>query len=92
MIDARDLMASLRQDGWITLNYVSPDHRFAGVSRALVATLVTQGCDMHLQQLKLESTATAIAFYQSAGFKEAESATTKHGRKAYPMTAAVAWA
>ncbi len=82
-------VACLRRDGWITLNYVSPDHRFAGVSRALLAALVTQARGIGLRGLNLESTATALAFYRSAGFVEAEPTKTKHGLSIFLMTMAL---
>ena len=82
-------VACLRRDGWITLNYVSPSHRFAGVSKALLAALVTQARGIGPRGLNLESTATALAFYRSAGFVEAEPTKTKHGLTIFPMTMAL---
>jgi GNAT superfamily N-acetyltransferase len=54
--------------GEITLNYVSPDARFRGVSRALLTTLETRAQERGNQRCTLLSTETAHRFYQSAGY------------------------
>jgi GNAT superfamily N-acetyltransferase len=63
-------VASMTRAGLITLNYVSPDARFKGVSKALLATLERKAADLGLTQCRLESTKTARRFYESAGYRE----------------------
>lgn len=49
--------------GEITLNYVSPDARFRGVSTTLLAALERRAIELGNSKLPLESTATARPFY-----------------------------
>jgi GNAT superfamily N-acetyltransferase len=52
----------------ITLNYVSPRHRFAGVSTALLEALEL---GLGPGEARLDSTETARRFYRSRGWKTA---------------------
>ena len=53
-------------DGEITLNYVSPDARFRGVSTALLADLEGRATEQGNEACRLESTETARCFYLAA--------------------------
>lgn len=64
-------VAALQTTGRISLNYVSPDARFRGVSKALVAELERQARALGLDHCRLESTRTALAFYRAMGYTEA---------------------
>ena len=64
-------VAALSPTGEITLNYVSPDARFRGVSKALVARLEEEARTLGLETLTLSSTATARRFYAACGYAEA---------------------
>lgn len=57
-------------DGEILLNYVSPDARFRGVSRALLAALEARARKRGAGQCRLESTETAHRFYRARGYVE----------------------
>ena len=72
--------------GEITLNYVSPDARFRGVSRALVAALEAAARQNGNRSCRLESTATARRFYQGAGYVDSRAPMQKHGLTTYPMS------
>jgi GNAT superfamily N-acetyltransferase len=50
--------------GEITLNYVSPDARFRGVSRAVLHALEARGLERGNVRCTLASTETARRFYQ----------------------------
>ena len=77
--------------GEILLNYVSPDARFRGVSRALLKALETRGRERGAAFCTLESTETARRFYLSNGYIETGVATHKFGmRSGYRMTKALA--
>lgn len=52
----------------ITLNYVDPDHRFTGVSKAIMAALETGMVGAGLNHARLNSTQTAIGFYEALGW------------------------
>jgi ribosomal protein S18 acetylase RimI-like enzyme len=54
--------------GQITLNYVSPDARFRGVSRALLSALEARAIERGNDRCTLVSTETALRFYRSAGY------------------------
>ena len=56
--------------GEITLNYVSPDARFRGVSRALLGALEVLAVERGNRRCTLTSTATALRFYRSNGYVE----------------------
>jgi GNAT superfamily N-acetyltransferase len=58
--------------GKITLNYVSPEARFRGVSKALVLQLEAQARALGLSECTVETTQTALRFYQSLGYVKSE--------------------
>lgn len=69
----------------IGLNYVSPAHRFAGVSKALLA-----GMEEHLRSrgvtiAKLSSTTTAHRFYLANGWHDAGACQIDFGMTCQPM-------
>jgi GNAT superfamily N-acetyltransferase len=64
-------VGAIDNSGEITLNYVSPDARFRGVSKALIARLEARALELGLSTVTLESTATARRFYISAGYRQA---------------------
>ena len=65
--------------GEITLNYVSPEARFRGVSRALLAALEARAAERGAREFRLESTATAHRFYRANGYAEDGEPTGKFG-------------
>jgi GNAT superfamily N-acetyltransferase len=65
--------------GEILLNYVSPDVRFRGVSRALLAALEARVAERGAGQCRLESTETARRFYRANGYAEDGAPTEKFG-------------
>ncbi|WP_078541772.1 GNAT family N-acetyltransferase [Thioclava sp. DLFJ5-1] len=60
-------MASLSGD--ILLNYVHPDARFGGVSKAILSGLEDVLRAHGIRRCRLESTVTARPFYESCGFR-----------------------
>src|SRR5262245_21723784 len=60
----------VRTTGEIMLNYVSPDARFLGISRAMLDTLECTAREMGCSRLTLTSTFTAHDFYLAAGFAD----------------------
>jgi GNAT superfamily N-acetyltransferase len=67
----------------IGLNYVHPAHRFAGVSKALLAALEDA---LGPGDARLDSTATAHGFYLSCGWADAGPVGGRFGLTDYPMT------
>lgn len=66
----------------IALNYVSPEHRFTGVSKALLKAMEAA---LGPGEATLISTATAHEFYQRMGWRDHGEAERGGGMIAYPM-------
>jgi GNAT superfamily N-acetyltransferase len=64
-------IGAIAPSGEITLNYVSPDARFRGVSKALLRRLEQQATEIGAEAVTLHSTATAHRFYGAAGYRDA---------------------
>ncbi|HEX4764841.1 MAG TPA: GNAT family N-acetyltransferase [Lichenihabitans sp.] len=65
-------VAAVTGEGVITLLYVLPAQRFTGVSKALLLALEERARDLGLDLCRLESTATALRFYEDCGYRLAE--------------------
>lgn len=79
-------VGAVTSSGEITLNYVSPDARFAGISKALLNRLEAKALELGNSICTLTSTATARRFYQSAGYKQQNSSEKLFGANSgYPM-------
>jgi N-acetylglutamate synthase-like GNAT family acetyltransferase len=65
-------IAAMSSSGKITLNCVAPQARFRGVSKALVWRLEAQARVLGLSECILETTQTALRFYQSLGYVKSE--------------------
>lgn len=55
--------------GRILRNYVHPEYRFKGISKAIMATMEKHLRGLGLKQATLESSKTAFEFYLSCGWK-----------------------
>jgi predicted GNAT family acetyltransferase len=66
-------VGAVTSSGEITLNYVSPDARFAGVSKALLNRLEAKTLELGNHTCTLTSTETARRFYLSAGYQQQSS-------------------
>jgi N-acetylglutamate synthase-like GNAT family acetyltransferase len=60
--------AAMLESGKIILNYVSPDARFRGVSKALMQGLEDRASADGIAECCVESSQTALAFYQALGY------------------------
>ncbi len=79
-------VGSVTDAGQITLNYVSPDARFRGVSRALLGALEVRAMERGNTQCTLTSTETARRFYQANGYVENGPPVANFGTSSgYPM-------
>jgi GNAT superfamily N-acetyltransferase len=84
-------VASMTDSGEITMNYVSPDARFRGVSRALIGALEDRAVQCGNSRCHLISTETARGFYHRAGYSEDGPPAGKFGTSgSYPMSKALA--
>lgn len=73
--------------GEITLNYVAPDARFRGVSRAMLRALERRAQERGNTRCTLLSTETAHRFYLANGYADDGAAQGKFGAVAsYPMS------
>lgn len=79
-------VGSVTDKGEILLNYVSPDVRFRGVSRALMRALEARARQRGNAECRLFSTATAFPFYRAAGYRETGPVQVRFGMSScYPM-------
>jgi len=88
-VENEDILAvgSVTDTGMIGLNYVSPDARFRGVSRALLRALEIRAAERGNSQCNLTSTETARRFYLSNGYVETGPPVGGFGTSSgYPMT------
>lgn len=84
-------VGSVTDAGMIGLNYVSPDARFQGVSRALLRALEVRAAARGNHRCHLTSTETARRFYLSNGYVENGAPVGGFGTSSgYPMTKALA--
>jgi predicted GNAT family acetyltransferase len=80
-------VGSTTDAGEIQLNYVSPDARLRGVSRALLAALADRALARGNAKCHLISTETARRFYLAAGYVEDGPPQGKFGTtSSYPMS------
>jgi GNAT superfamily N-acetyltransferase len=86
--DSRVLaVGSVTDAGTIGLNYVSPDARFRGVSRALLRALELRALERGNTRCNLTSTETAHRFYLSNGYTESGQPSGAFGTSSgYPMS------
>ena len=85
--DAIVAVGMVTDAGEVLLNYVSPDVRFGGVSRALLKVLEARVSARSIAVCRLESTETARHFYRSNGYAETGASTGKFGaRSGHRMT------
>jgi GNAT superfamily N-acetyltransferase len=83
-------VGSVTDAGTIGLNYVSPDARFRGVSRALLRALEARAAARGNDRCQLTSTETARQFYLSNGYVQNGPPVGGFGTSSgYPMTKAL---
>lgn len=70
----------------ISLNYVLPEARFRGVSKALLSALETELRAAGHTRITLLSTGTAYRFYRSAGYADAGEPQSHRGITCLPMS------
>lgn len=71
VLDARIVgVGSILEIGKVVLNYVSPDARLRGVSKALLAGLEERAMKLGVPECTLDSTATARRLYLALGYHE----------------------
>jgi GNAT superfamily N-acetyltransferase len=80
-------VGSITDAGQITLNYVSPDARFRGVSHALLGALEARAVERGNSRCTLTSTETARRFYWANGYVEDGEPVCNFGTSSgYPMS------
>jgi GNAT superfamily N-acetyltransferase len=80
-------VGSVTDAGEINLNYISPDARFRGVSRAVVTALEARALERGADRRTLLSTETAHRFYESVGYIEDGAPQGRFGTaSSYPMS------
>lgn len=84
--DAILAVGSITNAGHITLNYVSPDARFRGVSRTLLGALEARAAARGHPRCTLRSTETARRFYLVNGYVIDGPPDLRYGSGGYPMS------
>jgi GNAT superfamily N-acetyltransferase len=79
-------VGSVTDAGHVILNYVSPDARFRGVSRALLGALEARAMARSSARCTLNSTETARRFYLANGYLIDGPPDHKYGTGGYPMS------
>jgi GNAT superfamily N-acetyltransferase len=72
--------------GEVNLNYVSPDARFRGVSKALQKALEARALARGAARCTLTSTGTGRRFYRAAGYLEDGASIVHFGAMSHPMS------
>lgn len=85
-LDGKIAGTACRHGNQITLNYVSPDARLLGVSHALLMALEDRIREEGGDRVMLESTTTALQFYQSRGYRQCSEQKQKFGIIAWPLS------
>jgi GNAT superfamily N-acetyltransferase len=75
-------VGSISNAGEILLNYVSPDARFRGISRALLGALEARAIERGNVRCTLTSTETAYRFYRANGYMDDGPLVGKFGNSA----------
>ena len=78
-------VGSVADAGEITLNYVSPDARFRGVSKALLMALEERAATRGCTTCTLRSSETARRFYLSNGYVEIDRSGIQGAQHGHPM-------
>jgi ribosomal protein S18 acetylase RimI-like enzyme len=79
-------VGALTDVGEITLNYVSPEARFRGVSRALLGALENRARQRGNSHCTLTSTETAHRFYHDNGYIDEKPSASKFSASGHPMS------
>ncbi len=79
-------VGAVTNSGVIMLNYVSPDARFKGVSKAMLVQLEQTAVECGNRQCTLSSTLTARGFYLSQGYQVQSAAPEASWPSGIPMT------
>jgi len=88
-VDSGGILAvgAVRDAGEITLNYVAPQARFCGISRAMLRALEALAFELGNTECWLQSTETAHRFYLSNGYVDMGEPIRKFGMNSgYPMS------
>jgi len=78
-------VGAVSSSGQILLNYVSPDARFRGVSKAILNQMESKALELGHPACAVISTATARRFYRSAGYEQQGAPAVARGVTGYPM-------
>ncbi len=78
-------VGAVNRAGEVALNYVAPEARFTGISRAMMARLEAELVALGFAEGRLEATATARRFYRDAGWSDDGPQATGRKVNGYPM-------
>jgi GNAT superfamily N-acetyltransferase len=79
-------VGAILRDDEVGLNYVAPAHRFAGVSKALLAAMEETMRAGGITEARLSSTETAHRFYRATGWRNSGAPRPDRPLAGWPMT------
>ncbi|MDP3172307.1 MAG: GNAT family N-acetyltransferase [Polaromonas sp.] len=84
-VDGAIVGFGMSQADEVLLCYLVPEARFKGIGKSMLQTLETPALETGLPSLRLESTCTALPFYERNGFRPTGPAGSAFGLTVYPM-------
>ncbi len=85
-VDGSVVGFGMSQAGEVLLCYLVPEARFKGLGKSMLQSLESHASQSRVSRLHLQSTRTALAFYERNGFRQTGPAVSAFGLTAYPMT------
>ena len=83
--------AMVGRDGTIRLCYVAPEVQHLGVGKSMLAALEAEAAGWGLKSTRLESTLSAMSFYERNGYSSAgEPIVVFEAQRAFPMRKSIA--
>jgi GNAT superfamily N-acetyltransferase len=76
---------AMSQADELLLCYLVPEAQFKGIGKSMLQALETHALETGVVILRLESTRTALPFYERNGFRQTGPAVTAFGLVAHPM-------
>jgi len=78
-------LGGICHDGEVLLNYVTPSHRYSGISDAILRRLEDELVRQGIENARLTSTETAHQFYLDRGWRDTGEPERKFGVVGFPM-------
>ncbi len=84
-VDGSVVGFGMSQAGEVLLCYLVPEARFKGIGKSMLQALEAHALETGVLTLRLESTLTALPFYERNGFRQTGPAVPTFGITVHPM-------